>query len=244
VLDYIYQSVSAWGYPHPLHPALTHMPIGLVVGALVLSVCAIILHRPALTKAAWYCGNIALVFAIPTIALGIADWQHFFAGGPVPGIPTKIILASSLVATLTISLVAGITATAAFRLIGPAVFFIATGLVVGLGYIGGNLVYGGRTAAAPAEYAAGEKIFLSNCAGCHAGGGNIIKPTLPLLGAPQLTSQAAFAAFIRQPHMPDGAGGTMPGFGTARISDNDAIELYAYIVQVLATPRTSSPTGP
>ena len=65
------------------------------------------------------------------------------------------------------------------------------------------------TAAAPAEPAA---LFARNCAGCHAGGGNVVAPGATLL-APDLT-----AAGLDSPEavfkLVYGGRGRMPGYGT------------------------------
>jgi uncharacterized membrane protein len=40
LIDTVYLLLEKLGYPHPLHPPLTHMPLGLVTGALVLGFTA------------------------------------------------------------------------------------------------------------------------------------------------------------------------------------------------------------
>jgi mono/diheme cytochrome c family protein len=76
---------------------------------------------------------------------------------------------------------------------------------------------------------AGAKIFSEHCASCHPHGGNIIVPDLPLKGSRVLANYKTFAAFIRNPKMPDGSHGAMPSFGEEKISDEQARELYHYI---------------
>jgi mono/diheme cytochrome c family protein len=72
--------------------------------------------------------------------------------------------------------------------------------------------------------------------GCHPHGANILKPNLPLRTAPQLAEFKSFEKFIRDPKMPDGSTGVMPAFVPAKISDQQARELYEYIQQVIEHP--------
>jgi mono/diheme cytochrome c family protein len=51
----------------------------------------------------------------------------------------------------------------------------------------------------------GAEIFATSCSRCHAQGGNLVYPNLPLRGAPQLADFNSFLAFIRNPVMPDGS---------------------------------------
>lgn len=87
----------------------------------------------------------------------------------------------------------------------------------------------------------GAEIYESNCRRCHAAGGNLITPNLPLKGAPQLANFNRFLAFIRRPVMPDGSPGPMTAFPPERISDEQARELYHYVTSVLESPAQGSP---
>jgi len=48
MFDAFYSFLDKIGYLHPIHPAMTHMPIGLVVGSLFMGATALALSRPAL----------------------------------------------------------------------------------------------------------------------------------------------------------------------------------------------------
>jgi len=76
----------------------------------------------------------------------------------------------------------------------------------------------------------GEQIFRSSCRVCHANGGNVINPSLPLRGSQKLSDIKTFLSFIRNPHMPNGSRGDMPSFPESQISDNDAANLYQYFL--------------
>ena len=49
-------------------------------------------------------------------------------------------------------------------------------------------------------------------------------------GAKQLATEGTFVSFIRNPAMPNGSPGQMPGFPTDQVSDKDAGDIYQYIL--------------
>ncbi len=112
--------------------------------------------------------------------------------------------------------------------------------VLGLGYFGGKLVYEGRTPTVSEDLPQGRNIFVSRCSGCHANGGNILYPHLPLRTAPQLISYDKFLEFVRDPKLPDGSKGPMPAFTEQDLSSQHAIALYDYVINAFAKPVRSS----
>lgn len=50
--------------------------------------------------------------------------------------------------------------------------------------------------------ASGEQVFKEQCSACHAGGGNILNPKIPLKGSPRLQTFAALLSWIRKPVQP------------------------------------------
>jgi len=232
MFDSIYQFLDRIGYPHPIHPTEVHMPIGLIVGALVFRIAAMLFRRPALAQAAHYCTILAFIFLFPTILFGFMDWQHFYAGAWLHPIKIKLFLAAVLIAWISAGLFIaykrGIESR--FVMLNYSVSFL---LVVVLGYFGGDLVYGGERPKAPESYLAGMKVFNENCASCHPKGGNIVDPGLPLLNSAYTRDPAIFLTFIRNPKRPDGSSGAMPAFNPKMISDQQADELYKYITHVL-----------
>jgi len=76
----------------------------------------------------------------------------------------------------------------------------------------------------------GQRLFNHNCSRCHPNGGNIIVPSLPLIGSSKLENFKTFLSFIRNPKMPDGSEGVMPDFSKKLISDQDAKTLYGHII--------------
>ncbi len=80
IFNGFYNALHAIGYHDPVHPTLTHMPIGLVVGALVFWFLAWFLTHPSLARAARYCLVLAWLFIFPAVFLGFMDWQHWYQG--------------------------------------------------------------------------------------------------------------------------------------------------------------------
>ena len=236
MIETIYLLLEKLGYQHPLHPPLTHMPIGLVTGALVLGWVAWLCRRPSLWPSSRHCLILALIFLIPTALLGYLDWQHYYAGAWLFYIKIKLILAGVLLVLLAIGLI--VTRQSEVNPIASlTIFSLSFFTVVALGYYGGQLVFGGWTPTAPKELQMEARIFKGNCSGCHPHGGNIIAPNLPLNIAPQLADFDTFRAFIRHPQMPDGSRGEMPDFPPTKLSDQQARELYQYIVKVFKNPK-------
>lgn len=244
MIDALYKFLGKLGFTDPLHPMVVHVPIGLVIGALIFLVVALIFKRRQLVLTARHLSILALIFVVPSILFGVLDWIHFYQAAPIPAIQIKIVLAAILTVLLVIGIVAGGKAkpSSALMLIIYILSFFA---VVGLGYYGGGLVFGrggdaaapsagsSRTAAAapaaaPAGFDEGKKLFEANCAACHPGGANVIVATLPVKGSKRLASLGAFTSFVRSPAMPDGKEGSMPGFAEADLSAGQVKQLFAY----------------
>ena len=240
-----YQFLGSLGYHHPIHPMVTHIPIGLTIGAIVFAIVSLLFRRVQLKISAWHCAIVAIVGVVPTALFGYLDWQEKYHGVWSTQIKLKIIFAAALFVFLLVALLLGRAKPADAgdaarpwrtpRSIAALVLYaLSFFLVVGLGLEGGDLVYGSgpsaSTAAAPTDALslAGEKIFSASCSACHPGGGNSINTKYPVIKAPQLASKAAFIAFIRDPKARDGSDNQMSAFAPADISDADAAALYAY----------------
>ena len=128
--------------------------------------------------------------------------------------------------------------------------FIVKNMGGGGGMMGGGMMGGGMMGPGQGRgyeeqpfqtQGQGAEVFRVECSRCHAQGGNVIYPNLPLKGAPQLTDFDTFLAYIRNPAMPDGAHGPMPAYPLDRISDDQARNLYQYLVTVLGSPAQGGP---
>ncbi len=261
MIDSLYELIAKTGFTDPLHAPLTHIPIGLVIGAFLFILVAVIFSRRNLLTTARHVSILAFLFVFPTILFGVFDWLHFFKGVLIPPIRAKMILASAVLVLLAIGIIVGseVKVRAAPMVVIYALAFVC---VTGLGWFGARLVYGGWSGstaapaaaapapaapatsggaaaaaapAAPAPAVAGQRIFAANCSSCHPNGGNVIVANLPLKSSKKLVDVATFTAFIRSPKMPDGSAGSMPSFPTDQVSDKQAADLYAYITSMRST---------
>ena len=169
MIEFIYQTLTKFGYTHPLHPTLTHVPIGMVMGAFLFMLVPLIFRRTNLAQTARNCSVLALIAAVPTALLGIMDWQHFYGGSLLFPIKMKLILAGILIIFLILAVIFGFLGET-FSKIVISLYVLCLLTVIGLGYFGGELVYGTKApAAGVAEGAAAEGavVFKQNCSACH-----------------------------------------------------------------------------
>lgn len=227
-MNSIYHFMEWLGYTHPLHPPLAHMPIGLVVGALVLYLAGWWRQRPNWMAAARYCVVLALIFLIFAAVAGYLDWQHYYAGAWLFAIDIKLILTGVLLIFLAIAVILSWKAR-----VGPQSYLSLCTLcflaVVGLGYYGGQLVLSGTCAPPSEKPTIGAKIYHTHCGACHPYGGNILNPKLPIIGSTQLANFSDFLAYNRHPQRPDGSRAIMPAFSRKMISNQEMEELFNYI---------------
>lgn len=169
MIEFVYRTLVKFGYTHPLHPAINHVPIGLVIGAFLFALTARTFRWAHLTQTAWHCVILALIMLLPTAVLGIMDWQHFYGGALLFPVKMKLLLAGLLLIFLALALVFGLRGeVSSKRLFVLYLFSLLT--VIGLGYFGGELVYGTRTAEKEISKglaAEGAGFFQQNCSACH-----------------------------------------------------------------------------
>jgi uncharacterized membrane protein len=169
MFEFIYDILAKIGYTHPLHPTITHVPIGLVIAAFVFVLVAWFFQRTFLFQTARHCIILALISVLPAAALGYMDWQHNFGGALVLPIKMKLILAGLLFIFLFAASLFGTRAQTNVKgLIG--VYALCLLIVIALGYFGGELVYGKKIPIAKIEGGLakeGAAIFNKNCIQCH-----------------------------------------------------------------------------
>jgi uncharacterized membrane protein len=141
MIDLIYQTLAKIGYSHPLHPAITHIPMGMIIGGFLFAVGSVVMKKDDLAKAAHYCYTLALIFVLPTMMLGYMDWLYKFDAEWNRLILTKIILAVMLTVMLVITFFYGknVKIDIKQKLI---LYGICFAIAMGLGFIGGELQYG------------------------------------------------------------------------------------------------------
>lgn len=169
MIAFVYQTLAKFGYTHPLHPTLTHIPIGLVIGAFLFALAAKILRWTSLTQTARHCVILALIVLVPTALLGIMDWQHFYGGAALFPIKMKIVLACVLLIFLALAAIFGLLGKT-FSSIEFTLYLLCLLSAAGLGYFGGELVFGTKSAEkgiAEGLSAEGAIVFQQNCSACH-----------------------------------------------------------------------------
>jgi mono/diheme cytochrome c family protein len=78
----------------------------------------------------------------------------------------------------------------------------------------------------------GASLYATHCGACHAQGGNMINPALPVTGSAKMKSLAVFSAFNRNPLKADGSKGVMPAFASDKISDQEMKLIYDYALKL------------
>ena len=170
MLNWTYDILARIGYHHPLHPAVTHIPVGLVISGFIFCLVAWIFNRKHLAESAKHCIILALLSVPPVALLGFMDWQHFYAGASLPPIRIKMILAVTLAVLLLIAWwVSRREDRHMSRL--AVVYGLCLITVIALGFLGGELVYGVRDKAVASTDSPlvrqGAELFGSRCSVCH-----------------------------------------------------------------------------
>jgi len=171
----LYELLSVIGFHHPLHPAMTHLPVGLTIAGFIFIVSAYFFKRPKYAQSAKHCAVLALLAAIPTVIFGYLDWQHFYGGSLIFPIKMKLGLT---IALLVLLLAAVFTSIQSKKESVPRllVHLLSLLVVIGLGYFGGELVYGEKTTSTQTtskgatdteSVVAGAKLFDKSCSFCH-----------------------------------------------------------------------------
>ena len=141
MVEGIYSFLKAVGFTHPLHPMLTHIPMGMIIGMVVFSLMGRILKNDDLTQTAFYCSVLALVAIGPVIVAGILDWLHLQQGEWNKYIIAKMILAAILTILLGVSVILKQKGASPSKML--LFYFLCLACAGGLGFSGGQLVYGG-----------------------------------------------------------------------------------------------------
>ena len=170
-----YNFLTGVGYHHPLHPALTHLPVGLTIASFIFAILGYIFKGSSFGHTAKHCTALALLAAIPTLIVGYFDWQHFYGGAFLFPIKMKLALAMILIGLL----IASIFTTIKHKTPSTTLLLIhlfALLVVAGIGFFGGALVYGKKSppvtiaeidSAKSESIAAGAKLFEQSCSFCH-----------------------------------------------------------------------------
>ena len=140
MVESLYALLASIGFSHPLHPMMTHVPMGMIIGMVTFSFIGLIWKNSNLGQTAYHCSVLAFLSIIPVIGTGLLDWLHRLEGEWNELIIAKMILGTVLTILLAVTLVQkkkGATSTKLFIL-----YLLCLACAGGLGYSGGELVYG------------------------------------------------------------------------------------------------------
>jgi mono/diheme cytochrome c family protein len=237
MIDFIFQVLVKMGYTHPLHPPITHLPVGLAAGAFIFALVALLSRRTILPSLSYdRIILLAFIFAFPTIFSGYMDWQHHYYGAWLHPIKIKLVLSGVFLVLLFVGLIYGRKAGGESK--GPlAIYALCFLCVTGLGYYGAQLSLEEKPVP-PTEavnrFQTGEKLFAMNCSGCHSHKSDIFN-------SPQFANLSTFLAFTRNPVGPKGTPSKMPPFPVDRVTDDEGLKLYQYLVTLRAITVLNPP---
>jgi len=140
MVENLYSFLAKIGFSHPLHPMLTHVPMGMIIGMVVFSFLGLIWKDKNFAQTAFYCSVLALVAIFPVIGAGILDWLHLQQGEWNVYIIVKMILAVLLTILLILSVILKGKGTTANKML--LIYLLCLACAGGLGFSGGQLVYG------------------------------------------------------------------------------------------------------
>lgn len=221
MISRFYGFLEAVGYSHPIHPPLTHLPIGLVIVVFFSAAWSLVFGRHLLEpKSCYRISLIALFFLVFVVATGYTDWRHFYEGAWLFEIKVKYALTGVLLLTLLVGAVVGYSheprSKANFLL-----YLVAFLSVVGLGYFGAQLVLQEVSSEAPKAFRQGEKLFNRHCGECHAAG--------DLAGSSYVQSSDGFVTFLRGPGKAAGEALAMPAFSESQLSREEAGKILDFV---------------
>jgi uncharacterized membrane protein len=137
----IFQFLAGIGFTHPVHPAFTHIPMGMVIGAVVFRLASFLPRLKILAKTGYHCVILGLLGVFPTIFTGYLDWQYRYGGVWEFLIGLKMVLAVILTLLLLFTAVKDDPENPRLdRRTG--VYLVMALVAVGLGYSGGELMFG------------------------------------------------------------------------------------------------------
>lgn len=139
--DSIFALLQKLGFTHPLHPPLTHIPMGMVIGCFFFGLLAWKANKAELGRTAMHCSILAVIFIIPTIVAGLFDWKFRYGGSYSTFIIIKMVLAPVLTGLLGYAIWLNRQGATSGKLF--LIYSLCLACAGGLGFCGGELVYGG-----------------------------------------------------------------------------------------------------
>ncbi|MCG8553297.1 MAG: hypothetical protein MI799_23070 [Desulfobacterales bacterium] len=141
MIEMVFDFLNQVGFTHPVHPAFTHIPMGMVMGAVVFRFASLLPKLKMLAKTGYHCVILGLLGLFPTVLTGIMDWQYRYGGEWEGLIILKMILALVLGIVLIAVVVKDDPENPKLNWV-TLLYFVLILLAVGLGYSGGELIFG------------------------------------------------------------------------------------------------------
>jgi uncharacterized membrane protein len=139
--EIIFEFLNKVGFTHPLHPAMTHIPMGMVMGAVAFRFASFIPRLRFLARTGYHCVVLGLLGVFPTVFTGVLDWQHRYDGTWEALIIIKMVLATVL--TIVLAVIAITDDPEIPRFDKKTLYYLLTVFIaIGLGFSGGELQYG------------------------------------------------------------------------------------------------------
>ena len=92
MIESFYNLLAMFGFHHPIHPIVVHLPMGLVVGSVAFSLADMKWPDKNYATTAFHCIVLSLISVVPVYIAGLLDWQQWFAGDVNQWIIIKLIL--------------------------------------------------------------------------------------------------------------------------------------------------------
>jgi uncharacterized membrane protein len=138
----IFEFLASIGFKHPLHPGLTHIPMGMVMGAVTFRIVALIPKFRNLARTGYHCIILGILGLFPTAFTGYLDWQHRYDGAwDEPLIIVKMVLAVLMLVLLSVIAIKDDPDQPKLDK-NTLLYLVAVLIAVGLGFSGGELLYG------------------------------------------------------------------------------------------------------
>lgn len=141
MVEFVFSTLEMVGFAHPLHPAVVHIPMGMVIGCFLFSLAALVWKNTMYIKTALHCSVVGVIFIIPAVFMGFLDWQYFYGGTWGPLIIVKMVLAVVLTVLLLFSIRMNLNGAPVKQLF--IIYCLCMATAGGLGFSGGEMVYGG-----------------------------------------------------------------------------------------------------
>jgi uncharacterized membrane protein len=141
MIESLYYFLGMLGFHHPLHPIIVHLPMGLVVGSVAFSLADMKWPDKNYATSAYHCILLSLIAVIPVYIAGLLDWQQWFGGDVNKWIIIKMILGVLLTIMLFVTVQQKKKGAPQKKLF--VFYLISLAICGGLGFSGGELLYGG-----------------------------------------------------------------------------------------------------